>query len=410
MAYSRTTALLILAITTLISLWLNGGVMHILVPDIVGLSAVVFKTVITHGNSTMFYCDQNSKHPSCCSPEHCKVVQKSTIYSECCDNMILPTTVPSTTNPPPGIQYYFPPRKLRLPPTPRYKYKKPIQREWNRSIRKAQLFPILITATPRSGTVFVQRLLKRLGLDVSNDSTMPRTDGMVSWMHIFNDDKYFGAVNLKGSKFRAVWHQVRDPLKCLTSMAFTEPLDDRNSTKNPAVYVQFLQRHIQLTERQDLMTKLQQQQPNTELLLPQTHNNQTVVDATKIQEEFLIYRGMEFYTQWHNFLLTLEIPRLRLEDLTESHNLTVLDRIFASAGKSKPPDHGVAMKLIAKGRRRHRHLTEKSTDHKKAHTNHREHRQTLEWDELCHVSVSLTKEFLQVSRKLGYYSDKQDVC
>jgi hypothetical protein len=359
MTFSRNTGQLVLVMTALgclMGLWHKSGIIHSSDVD-VGSTSV--KTLITRGNAVLIYCDQNSKHPSCCNPEQCKLVQKSTVYSECCHNV--PTAVTTHYGDhPPGNRHQ---RRIQsFPRSQKYLARKPTKREWMRPLTRAKMFPILITATPRSGTVFVQRLLRGLGLDVTNDSNTPRTDGMVSWMHIVNDNGYFGPVKLMGSKFRAVWHQVRDPLKGLTSMAFTEPLEE-GSTKSSA-YLRFLQRHIQLTKKEILVTEMRQQ--NMQLL--QQTNNQTVIDAA-IEEQFLIYRGMEFYTQWQRFIMALQIPRLHLEDLTESLNLTVLDSIFASAGKKKPPNQGLAKRLIEKGRRR-RYLQESNHP---MHTNHREH-------------------------------------
>lgn len=283
-------------------------------------------------------CIGNSTHPACCSPEQCAIVQNSTMYSACCEN------TPSRNN----------------------------------SLSK--VYPLLVAATPRSGTVFMSNLLKKLDVQVANDGEMPKRDGMVSWIHVFRDPRYdlswTAAKDLHDSKFRAVWHQVRDPLKCLTSIAFTEPLED-------ARYTKYLKRHIHLQD-------------------------QTTITSSTIKRDktFLIHRGLEFYLQWHAFIVSLKVPIYRLEDLVVAQNMTVLDEIFWSMGK-EPPSHDKAKKLINRFRRRRRLARSKATAINK---NHREHRETLRWPELCKVDVSLARQLLKLSRSFGYYEVLTSVC
>ncbi|CAB9496296.1 expressed unknown protein [Seminavis robusta] len=397
------------------------------------------------GDPNRIYCDQNSKHPDCCSPDHCVVVQRSTLYSECCQN------VPSSHH-----------RHRQLPVHVAGQPRQPQQRPTpQRPITEPTLFPILITATPRSGTVFVQRLLKKLGLSVSDDFSIPHGDGMVSWMHVVQDDHYFGPVsNFKKSKFQTVWHQVRDPLKSLTSMAFTEPLREDGKQAGSVLYMRFLRRHIPVARKEEVLSKLKQQQTaiTTTTTTTTTNNNQT---TSPYNEQFLIHRGMEFYIHWHRYILSLRIPLFHLEDLTEHKNMTVLDAIFASVGKPLP-DHTVATRLIDQKRRRQlqQQYTQPQTPTqsytypalnkplapatgkppqripgnllvsqytsssssssaaannnknkmKKGNTNSRKHRDTLSWEELCRVDAQLTKDFLKVCHEVGYYLDKEMVC
>lgn len=48
------------------------------------------------------------------------------------------------------------------------------------AFKPSKVYPILITGTPRSGTVFTQMYLNKLGIRVSTDWEGPYTDGMVS--------------------------------------------------------------------------------------------------------------------------------------------------------------------------------------------------------------------------------------
>jgi len=64
---------------------------------------------------------------------------------------------------------------------------------------------LLITGAPRSGTYFTTRLLFNLGLDVRHEEI--HTNGTVSSLHLLNP-----------SGFTKVVHQIRDPLKSISSL------------------------------------------------------------------------------------------------------------------------------------------------------------------------------------------------
>ena len=64
---------------------------------------------------------------------------------------------------------------------------------------------LLITGAPRSGTHFTARLLFNLGLDIRHETV--DTNGTVSSVH-----------TLKPSGFTKVVHQIRDPLKSISSL------------------------------------------------------------------------------------------------------------------------------------------------------------------------------------------------
>mmetsp|Transcript_8166 Transcript_8166/g.10666 ORF Transcript_8166/g.10666 Transcript_8166/m.10666 type:complete len:126 (+) Transcript_8166:473-850(+) len=93
----------------------------------------------------------------------------------------------------------------------------------------------------------------------------------------------------------------------------------------------------------------------------------TITNSTRKKDErLMIHRGLEFYLQWHAFILLLKVPIYRLEDLVVAQNMTVLDEIFLSMGK-EPPSHDKAKMLINLA-------PSKATSIKK---NHQEHRETL---------------------------------
>jgi len=64
---------------------------------------------------------------------------------------------------------------------------------------------LLITGAPRSGTYFTTRLLFNLGLDIKHEEV--DTNGTVSSLHL-----------LTTSGFTKIAHQIRDPLKSISSL------------------------------------------------------------------------------------------------------------------------------------------------------------------------------------------------
>ncbi len=79
---------------------------------------------------------------------------------------------------------------------------------------------LLVTGCGRSGTHYTSELLKRLGLDVPHERV--GRDGAASWKHIVSGTfVYVGKhreVEIDGSGFTRVLHQVRHPLKVIASM------------------------------------------------------------------------------------------------------------------------------------------------------------------------------------------------
>lgn len=93
--------------------------------------------------------------------------------------------------------------------------------------RPTPLWPLLVTGTPRSGTVYALEVLIASGLNMSSDwqAQGPKKDGAVSWIHWVAAKRYFGPEQLPtAGKFRAVAHIVREPLRSITSIGCTEPV------------------------------------------------------------------------------------------------------------------------------------------------------------------------------------------
>jgi hypothetical protein len=101
-----------------------------------------------------------------------------------------------------------------------------------------QEWPLLITATPRSGTVSITRSLQSHGMDIQNDWGPHRRHGRVSWIHAFRDAEYGPNVTRSNHTFAHVLHQLRDPVEGITSMC-TEPVNYLSTI--------FLKNHINIT-------------------------------------------------------------------------------------------------------------------------------------------------------------------
>ena len=104
-----------------------------------------------------------------------------------------------------------------------------------------------------------------------------------------------------------------------------------------------------------------------------------------------VYRAMEFYLEWHEFLIAIKVPVFRLEDLMGSPDETysTLVRLLQSIDM-KPPNRTEISSVMGND----------------IGTNSRKHRDTLSWSELCYVHTGMTKRLLQMSQGWGYYKEK----
>ncbi|CAB9505786.1 expressed unknown protein [Seminavis robusta] len=328
------------------------------------------------------YCIDNSDREECCSEYQCTMfVTRSTLYSDCCNHV-------HNTD----------------------------EKTVKRGRQHSHLLPLLITSAPRSGTRFIQQLFTRVGMTgLTTDSHSPQNRGQVSWKHVFDDEDYVvgdtNPTHLYKSKFRVIWHLVRDPLKSLTSMAFTEPLLE--DTAKSDQYVKYVSKHIHLSNQSTLRDFFRITPDEWE-----TRANHT--DSEKMHK-FLVYRGMEIYLHWHGFINYLNVPIFRLEDLAVDKNVTVLDEVFHSVG-IQPPRHSEVMSYLEaqeykreqyqNRRRRLKKGRDRFRSKKDLHKDEREHRETLNWRELCHVDKRKARDLLKMSQSFGYYQelDEETLC
>jgi hypothetical protein len=253
-----------------------------------------------------------------CSDEVCANIKRSSVYSKCCES------------------------KGLLP--------KP-----NGTI------PLIISATPRSGTVATYKLLRSLGLKVNHDWGHPLPDGIISWIHIFSaldvlgdpqnskSFPYFGPGRLRGRRFDIAFHLVRDPLSSITSLSCTEPLFSFN-------WSTYVGRHV------------------------------------AIKPMFWVERkrfgiGMQMWLEWHRFLDSICLDRVRLEDLFDpSKTERILAHIFQKLDKKLPDKKQISESLVRAGNK----------------TNARKHRENVTWKELMMVDPEVTKQVYALAKSYGY--------
>ena len=137
-------------------------------------------------------------------------------------------------------------------------------------------WPLLITGTPRSATVYTTNLLQSHGMSIQNDWANPRQHGSVSWIFAFEDDNNFGPARTGGGTFRHVLHQLKDPLDSIASMC-TEPIFDGESA--------FLQRHV---------------------YMPSFYE----------QPQSKARAALEFWVEWHDYLKKMKLPAYKVENVT----------------------------------------------------------------------------------------------
>ena len=85
-----------------------------------------------------------------------------------------------------------------------------------------ELNKLLVTGCGRSGTTYTSALLQAMDLDIPHEAV--GKDGAASWKQIVSGTfVYLGknrSVTIDGSGFDRIIHQVRHPLKLITSMRY----------------------------------------------------------------------------------------------------------------------------------------------------------------------------------------------
>jgi len=215
-------------------------------------------------------------------------------------------------------------------------------------------WPLLISATPRSGTVRTQKLFASLSFNITDDWGNPGKHGTVSWMLAFRDSPrgYFGPVNIaENESFEHVVHQIREPLASITSMAFTEPWDDEN-------YFSFVNRHIDL---------------------PPPPPNMTLTKKI-LSDEMRLSFALRMWVQWHEFLDEISEFHFKMENLT----IDVMKKIIKIANLTMPSDEKFQKLQFKKI------------------VNARKHREKISWEELKTIDFKFFERAQILATKYNY--------
>jgi hypothetical protein len=222
-------------------------------------------------------------------------------------------------------------------------------------------WPLIITGTPRSGTVYAQTLFRAFNLSVSKDweRNGPFEDGVVSWIHLFasKNDAYYGPLRLHGGRFQTLIHQVRELLSSITSLTCTEPLTSRS-------YQTYVSKHIPFDVKK-------------------YKNNKFAL-------------GMQMWVGWHKVLSRLDgvgAYRYKIEDLSGKNGqiaqMAVISAVYTLINRSDVPTKEHVAHTISKLN----------------HTNSRRHRKTVSWNDLFNADASLALEAWQLGKTFGYVYD-----
>ncbi len=82
---------------------------------------------------------------------------------------------------------------------------------------------LLITGCSRSGTMYISKILNECGLNIGHEWT--EKDGLSSWLFAVNTDAAPWGPQPNQIHFQHIFHQVRDPLKVISSVFTHEPLE-----------------------------------------------------------------------------------------------------------------------------------------------------------------------------------------
>ena len=119
----------------------------------------------------------------------------------------------------------------------------------------------------------------------------------------------------------------------------------------------------------------------------------------------LMKRALEFYVQWHEFIDSLQVPLIRLEDF----NADMVWDMYQHVQSMHAYQPGSNMARLPSTNRTHiETFFETSSSSNMTKTNHRKHRATLTWAELCQVDRNLTRRFWNLAQKYGYYLDNDE--
>ncbi len=80
---------------------------------------------------------------------------------------------------------------------------------------------LLILGCARSGTTYITKVLKKSGLRIGHERM--KRDGVCSWEMVVDTPTVPWGEARNGCQFAHIFHQVRDPLKTISSVYYSEP-------------------------------------------------------------------------------------------------------------------------------------------------------------------------------------------
>ena len=288
---------------------------------------------------------------------NCSLMDKLNVFRHEC-NFTINTTTLIPTLPPTWIPTINP----TITPTKKNSINCELMRESNLYIKEcnfkvSKVYPLLITSTPRSGTVAMVKLLNKIGIPIRDDWGRIAFNqiGAVSWILAFSDkhDNFFGPVKINNARFNTIFHQIRDPLKSITSMC-TEPVtNDR--------YRSYIDRKINI--------------------------NVTKYDKTSIELRMI------FWLEWHQKLDDFGFEKYKMEDVFSNPNTTKgYNIIYHILNKSNLLKY-IKNKQFLNGELPLEFLRK---------ANSRKHRAYLNWNELLTVNYNIGINIYNKAIQYGY--------
>lgn len=90
-----------------------------------------------------------------------------------------------------------------------------------KNLKQPETHNLLIIGCARSGTTYITQVLKKSGVRIGHERM--RKDGVCSWEMVVDTPEVPWGEGRNGRKFRHIFHQVRDPLKTISSVYYSEP-------------------------------------------------------------------------------------------------------------------------------------------------------------------------------------------
>ena len=209
-------------------------------------------------------------------------------------------------------------------------------------------WPLLITSTPRSATVYMTTALQQHGMKIQDDwSHKDPLAGRVSWIHAFDDTDQatFGESKAYGKRYKRVLHQTKEPLSGISSMC-TEPILTSEGLSSRV----FLQSHIPLRS---------------------SYFNHSTTDIKEAHTQSCL----EFWVEWHTYITAMRFPTFEVFDVNLKDIFTVSEMNYLY--QEKLP--GIRIK-----------------------TNSRKHRKRFTWQDLYTINPYYTLKAWELAHYYGY--------